>query len=79
MLHKPKFVKFHDGAGKAFTMLVTHVNEDGSVSGAVWCHDTDNAAGLSDGWNARDNVNKGGPDAGDTWSPYEDHEEVKPG
>ncbi len=36
-----------------------------------WCDDTDNAAGLSEGFNARVQIGRGGPDSGASWSPFE--------
>jgi hypothetical protein len=68
----PEFVKFHDGAGKAFVFLVTKEDEGEHFSGAVWCDDEDNAAGLAEGqWNSRVQVGRGGPDKGVSWSPFE--------
>ena len=49
----PRYVKYHDGAGKSFLFLVTKEDEGEHLSGAVWCDDPDNTAGLTEGWNAR--------------------------
>jgi len=73
----PRFVKFHDGGGKSFVFLVTKEDPsaDGSLneySGAVWCDDEDNAAGLSQGWNARTQIGRGDPGKGASWSPFQE-------
>ena len=69
-LSAPQFVKFHDGEGKAFAFLVTKVDDGEHFSGAVWCDDTENVAGLSEGWNARVQIGKGGPESGASWSSF---------
>lgn len=69
-LVEPRFVKFHDGHGKAFLFLVTKEDDGEHLSGAVWCDDTDNAAGLTEGWNARVQIGRGDPDKGASWSPF---------
>lgn len=66
----PKFVKFHDGAGKSFVFLVTKEDDGEHLSGAVWCDDLDNAAGLSEGWNARTQIGRGDVSKGASWSPF---------
>jgi len=72
----PFYVRFHSTAEnpetlKAFAFLVTHVDADEHYSGAVWCDDTDNTAGLSEGWNSRDMIGRGGPGKNVSWSPFE--------
>jgi hypothetical protein len=74
---KPHFVRFHDGEGKSFAMLVTHEAEGEHMSGAVWCQDTDNAAGLSEGWNVRNDIGRGDETKGASWSPFP--EDLTPG
>jgi hypothetical protein len=73
-LANPRFVQFHDGAGKAFLFLVTKEDEGEHLSGAVWCDDIDNAAGLSEGWNARTQIGRNDDSleipGGASWSPY---------
>ena len=69
-LINPRFVKFHDGAGKSFCMLVTKEDADEHASGAVWCDDIDNAAGLSEGWNTRVQIGRGDASKGASWSPF---------
>ena len=68
----PRFVKFHDGAGKAFLFLVTKEDANEHASGAVWCDDEDNAAGLSQGWNARTQIGRGDAGKGASWSPFQE-------
>ena len=67
---KPEFVQFHDGSGKSFVMMVTHRHPDDHVSGAVWCQDADNNAGLSDGWNVRNKIGRGDESKAASWSPF---------
>jgi hypothetical protein len=78
-LIQPYYVKYHDGAGKAFAFLVTKADasEDGTLSqlsGAVWCDDLDNEAGLSEGWNARVQIGRADDSdsvpGGASWSPF---------
>ncbi len=72
-LQYPEFVRFHDGEGKAFVFMVTKEDAGEHLSGAVWCDDPDNAAGLTEGqWNARVQIGRGGPDAGASWSHFDD-------
>ena len=66
----PYYVRFHDGNGKAFAFLVTKEDANESLSGAVWCDDQDNAAGLSTGWNSRVQIGRGDPGKGASWSPF---------
>lgn len=72
----PKFVKFHDGEGKSFVMLVTKEDDGQHLSGAVWCDDNDNAAGLSEGWNPRVQIGRNDDSlevpGGASWSPFTD-------
>lgn len=76
----PEFVKFHDGSGKSFAMLVVKEDEseDGSLnqlSGYVFCDDTDNDAGLAEGVNYRGQIGRADDSAevpgGASWSPWE--------
>lgn len=72
----PRWVKFHDGGGKAFAMLVTKEDEGEHVSGTVWCDDANNDAGLSEGqWNSRTQIGRNDDSldvpAGASWSPWE--------
>ncbi len=77
-LSTPRFVKYHDGAGKAFAFLVTKEDEGEHLSGAVWCDDLDNHAGLSDGWNPRVQIGRSNDAAeipsGGAWSPFDNDE-----
>ena len=71
-LSYPRFVKFHDGAGKAFLFLVTKEDEGEHLSGIVWCDDPDNNAGLTEGqWNARVQIGRGDPSKGASWSNFD--------
>lgn len=68
----PRFVQFNaldaDGeTNKAFLMLVVKEHEDESITGSVWCDDSDNTVGLSEGWNTRRNVPLGDPGENVTW------------
>jgi hypothetical protein len=76
----PRWVKFHDGSGKAFAFLVVKKDEseDGSMnqlSGYVFCDDTDNAAGLADGVNYRGQIGRADDSqdvpGGASWSPWD--------
>lgn len=75
----PRYVQFNGAStedptkNKAFLMLVVKDHSDGSVSGAVWCADTDNQVGLSEGWNVRNNVQPGNPGQNDTWTDIVNH------
>jgi hypothetical protein len=75
-LVKPTFVKFHDGTGKAFLFLVTKEDDGQHLSGAVWCDDNDNGAGLSEGWNSRVQIGRNDDTlpipGGASWSPFTD-------
>jgi hypothetical protein len=72
----PFYVRFHsaaaDGTPKAFVFLVTKVDDGEHYSGAVWCDDEDQDAGLSRGWNSRDRIGRGGPGSNVSWSPFDD-------
>jgi hypothetical protein len=46
---------------KAFAFMVTHEDDGEHLSGAVWCADQDNDAGLAPGWNDRSMIGRGGP------------------
>ena len=75
-LVNPFYVRFHavtdDGATeKAFAFLVTKIDEGEHYSGAVWCDDTDNDAGLDTGWNSRVQIGRGGPGQNVSWSPFD--------
>jgi hypothetical protein len=73
----PFYVRFHSHAEgdettlKAYAFLVTKVDENEEYSGAVWCDDQDNAAGLSVGWNSRAKIGRGGPGSNVSWSPFD--------
>lgn len=72
----PFYARFHtveeDGTQKAFAFLVTKVDEGEHYSGAVWCDDPDNSAGLTAGaWNSRVQIGKGGPGQNVSWSDFE--------
>ena len=54
---------------KAYVFLVTKVDADEHYSGAVWCADTDNEAGLSGGWNDVSKIGRGKPGDNVSWSP----------
>lgn len=75
-LIEPRFVRFHDGTGLAFAMLVVHEDpqEEGGeltqLSGYVFCNDEDNDAGLSTGINYRSMIGHGGPGMGASWSDF---------
>lgn len=70
----PRFVKFHDGAGKSFQFWVTKEDPGEHRSGAVWCDDPDNTAGLTEGWNARVQIGRADDSdevpGGASWSPF---------
>ena len=66
----PRFVKFHDGGGKAFLFLVTKEDDNEHLSGAIWCDDNDNEAGLAPGWNGRVQIGRGDAGKGASWSPF---------
>jgi hypothetical protein len=76
-LVEPFYVKFHSNSVenpdtlKAFAFLVTKVDDGEHYSGAVWCDDQDNDAGLAPGWNERSQIGKGGPGSNVSWSPFE--------
>ena len=71
-LANPRFVRFHDGAGKSFLFLVTKEDDGEHLSGAVWCDDPDNQAGLTEGqWNARVQIGRGDIDKRASWSPFD--------
>ena len=67
---KPRTVRFHDGSGKSFMFVATHEGDEEHLSGAVWCQDTNNDAGLTEGWNARNDIGRGDETKGASWSPY---------
>jgi len=74
-LVSPFFVQFHSTSKdnpdtlKAFTFLVNKTDSNEEYSGAVWCDDIDNAAGLDVGWNSRSKIGRGGPGSNVSWSP----------
>lgn len=81
----PYYVRFHWSDGFA-PFLVTHEGVAGDVgpegdeldeeeatalrSGWVIVADDSNDAGLSDGWNRRDKIGKGGSGKPGSWSAY---------
>lgn len=73
-LVQPFYVQFNSHSKddpatlKAYAFLVTKIDEEEHYSGAVWCADQDNAAGLSVGWNQRDKIGHGAPGANVSWS-----------
>jgi hypothetical protein len=75
-LVNPFYVRFHattaDGTQKAFAMLVTKEDDGEHLSGAVWCDDEDQDAGLSMGWNVRNQIGRGGPGSNVSWSAFDD-------
>ena len=74
----PFYVRFHSHRENdpdtllSFAFLVTKEDDGEHLSGAVWCDDEDNAAGLGPGWNGRTQIGKGGPGSNVSWSPFED-------
>ena len=75
-LINPFYVRFHattkDGTQKAFAFLVTKEDDGEHLSGAVWCDDEDQDAGLSMGWNVRNQIGRGGPGSNVSWSAFDD-------
>ena len=77
-LVQPFFVQFNSHSLenpetlKAYAFQVFKVDDGEHYSGAVWCADTDNAAGLAPGWNERDQIGRGAPGDNVSWSPLED-------
>ncbi len=75
-LVEPFYVRFHSNSKenpetlKAYAFLVTKVDDNEEYSGAVWCDDQDNDAGLSVGWNGRNQIGKGGPGSNVSWSEF---------
>lgn len=73
----PFFVQFNSTAKdnpdtlKAFAFQVFKVDDDEHYSGAVWCADQDNDAGLSPGWNERSQIGRGKPGDNASWSPLD--------
>lgn len=76
-LVQPFFVQFNstskedDTTLKAFAFQVFKVDDDEHYSGAVWCADLDNNAGLAPGWNERSQIGKGKPGDNVSWSPLD--------
>ena len=74
-LVQPFFVQFNSHSAndpstlKAFTFMVNKVDDNEEYSGAVWCADEDNAAGLTVGWNSRALIGRGAPGDNVSWSP----------
>ncbi len=72
---EPFFVQFNSTAKgdpdthKAFVFMVCKVDDGEHYSGAVWCADQDNDAGLSPGWNDRSQIGRGAPGDNVSWSP----------
>ena len=68
-----RWVQFHSTAddgetGLAFPALVVHENANEELDLWVFCHDSRNSAGLSDGMNWRPNIGRGGPGQDASWS-----------
>lgn len=68
LIKEPRFVQLNSNVEGsetrlAFPFLVFHVNEeDGEMSGAVWCDDDRNNVGLTAGtWNAVRGIGNGAP------------------
>lgn len=76
-LVQPFFVQFNstskedDSTLKAFAFQVFKVDDGEHYSGAVWCSDKDNNAGLSVGWNSRVRIGRGEPGDNVSWSPLD--------
>lgn len=53
----------------AFPFLVFHEDENRELSGAVWCNDERNTAGLTAGtWNPANRIGNGAPGENASWS-----------
>lgn len=76
-LVQPFFVQFNstskddDSTLKAFAFQVFKVDDGEHYSGAVWCADQDNNAGLAPGWNDRSQIGRGKPGDNVSWSPLD--------